>query len=221
MPRLEGMELDSASTISMDSVFDWGDSRNLGQAASDDDTAPASRYDPKFMSRTTDILARVLIDDDSCDSSSTESLENDLENGTRGNKKKRHTKDGGVSVTDFCRKAIVVVSLVGMIIAACLAIGYVVVSHDPSERSPYSVVENGIPEQSLLEIAERVVTSCSEHSLDKDRSECQKLCRTRMCCFESGDYSCEDDGSKACAVYAGCDALVEGIPLMAEEEDEE
>eukprot|EP00579_Thalassiosira_antarctica_P029764 CAMPEP_0202029308 /NCGR_PEP_ID=MMETSP0905-20130828/63907_1 /ASSEMBLY_ACC=CAM_ASM_000554 /TAXON_ID=420261 /ORGANISM="Thalassiosira antarctica, Strain CCMP982" /LENGTH=279 /DNA_ID=CAMNT_0048593057 /DNA_START=78 /DNA_END=917 /DNA_ORIENTATION=- len=104
-----------------------------------------------------------------------------------------------------------------------------VVSSNPS-KSSNSVGEggeiarggNGIQEQQqLLEIAERVVTACSENKLNGDMSECQKLCHSNMCCFESGEYSCEDDESKDCAVYAGCEALVQGIPLEAAEEDEE
>ena len=42
-----------------------------------------------------------------------------------------------------------------------------------------------------------------------------------MCCFETGKYSCKDDVKKMCAAYAGCEALVEGVPLGAAEEDEE
>jgi len=182
--------------------IDWGSirnfsMRNLSKKAPDADIA--SRYDPTFIRR---IMSCGDIDDDSSDNAEVA--------GNDGNKKRNQA----------CRETIRIVSLVGIIIAASLAIGYAVVNYDPSER-PYAVVEHGISEQSLLEIAERVVTVCSERSLDKDMSECQELCHTKMCCFESGEYSCEDDDSKTCAAYAGCEALIEGTPLNAEEEVEE
>mmetsp|Transcript_4088 Transcript_4088/g.9261 ORF Transcript_4088/g.9261 Transcript_4088/m.9261 type:complete len:195 (-) Transcript_4088:176-760(-) len=186
------------SDISTDSVFDWGSSKHLGQKVSDNADI-ASRYDPNSMSR----IMSEGEDDSSC-SSISEVAGND------GNKKRNQA----------CRQAIVIVSLAGIILAASLAIGYAVVNYDPSER-PYAVVEHGISEQSLLEIAERVVTVCSESRLDKNMSKCQKLCKKNMCCFESGEYSCEDDERKTCAAYAGCKALIEGIPSNAEEEDEE
>mmetsp|Transcript_4084 Transcript_4084/g.9250 ORF Transcript_4084/g.9250 Transcript_4084/m.9250 type:complete len:153 (-) Transcript_4084:176-634(-) len=129
--------------------------------------------------------------------------------------------DGNKKRNQACRQAIVIVSLAGIILAASLAIGYAVINYDQGEK-PYSVVvQNGKSEQALLEIAERVVTACSERSLEKNTSKCQKLCKKNMCCFESGEYSCEDDDSKTCAAYAGCKALIEGIPSNAEEEDEE
>ena len=74
----------------------------------------------------------------------------------------------------------------------------------------------------LLEIAERVITACSEDKLNEDMKECQSLCHSRMCCFEESgsDYSCQLDTSKNCAVYAGCEALVEDILVGGAEEDE-
>jgi len=195
--------------------------RSLGKQVSDDADI-ASRYDPKFMSR---IMSQG--DDDSFDSlSSAEFAGIDLDNGgnkqqKQGNKKKRKSKNGSKNgVGLFCRQTILIFSLVGIIIAASVVIGYAVVNNEPSEK-PYSVVANGKSEQALLEIAERVVTVCSESRLDKNMSKCQKLCKKNMCCFESGEYSCEDDERKTCAAYAGCKALIEGIPSNAEEEDEE
>ena len=113
-------------------------------------------------------------------------------------------------------------SLVGIIVAASLVIGYAVLNGDPSKLPYFDASDDGIPEQQqLLEIAERVVTACSENELNDDGSECQQLCHSKLCCSLSGEYSCEEDNSKDCAVYAGCGALAEGIPLGAAEEDEE
>ena len=61
----------------------------------------------------------------------------------------------------------------------------------------------------LLEIAEEVVLQCSEEMFDESGMEaCQMLCHDRLCCFDEGDYSCEDDEEKNCPVYAGCEALL-------------
>ena len=64
-------------------------------------------------------------------------------------------------------------------------------------------------------------SACSENKLNEDMSECQKNCQSSICCFESGEYSSEEDEFKDCAVYAGCEALVEGALMEAAEEDEE
>ena len=73
----------------------------------------------------------------------------------------------------------------------------------------------------MLETAERVVMACSESKLNENLSDCQNLCTSHLCCFETGDYGCQDDASKDCAVYAACEALVEGVLVGAAEEDEE
>ena len=72
-------------------------------------------------------------------------------------------------------------------------------------------------------MAERVITACDVDKLHVDRSECQSLCHDTMCCFDESEDGggCQDDVSKDCAVYAGCEALVMGIPLDGMEEDEE
>ncbi len=41
---------------------------------------------------------------------------------------------------------------------------------------------------------------------------CQELCHNHMCCVveeEEGEYSCKDDVTMDCAVYAGCVALID------------
>ena len=38
---------------------------------------------------------------------------------------------------------------------------------------------------------------------------CQALCHNHMCCVEQEEeYSCKNDVTRACAVYAGCVALI-------------
>ena len=62
--------------------------------------------------------------------------------------------------------------------------------------------------QSLLETAEQVVTACSEVSLSVDMTECQELCHGKLCCFDTGEFSCVEDDTKNCAAYVGCEALI-------------
>ena len=111
----------------------------------------------------------------------------------------------------------VIISLVGIIIGASVAIGYTVVNSATtvSLLSAADGSDSGIDsnngQQHLLEMAERVITACDENRLNEDTSECQKLCYSRMCCFEKDEYGCQADAGKDCAVYAGCEALVEGV----------
>ena len=155
----------------------------------------------------------------------------DIENGRRG----EGGRDESYSSSWLCRQAIVLIALVGVIIGASLAILYAVNNtqdYNSHTQSPYLIIpssssgndmDSNEKEQELIEIAERVIVACGTNKLDEDMKECQNLCRSRMCCFEESgsDYSCELDTSKDCAVYAGCEALVEGIPIGAVGEDEE
>ena len=178
----------------------------------------ASRHAPRTMNRSiADAVFDDLYDNDSDDGAISDV---ELDKG----KQQKQTKygPGGRGSSLLCRQTIIIFSLVGIIVAASLAIGYAVINGDPSKLPHFTASDDGGPDQQqLLEIAERVVTACSENELNEDRSECQQLCHSKLCCFESGEYSCEEDESKDCAVYAGCEALVEGIPLEAVEEGEE
>lgn len=65
-------------------------------------------------------------------------------------------------------------------------------------------------EQGLLEIAEQVILACGEENLSNGGfSDCHQLCLGKSCCFvEEGQYSCVDDESFNCPVYAGCETLL-------------
>mmetsp|Transcript_23625 Transcript_23625/g.51157 ORF Transcript_23625/g.51157 Transcript_23625/m.51157 type:complete len:235 (+) Transcript_23625:139-843(+) len=234
MPRFSSADL----SISNNSVFDWGTLPSSGSrdglstlasdegrpaASGEGNKEPSARYDPKAMTRITDITD--LVDDTSGSDSDDDVVGSNLENGIIG--RNRRLADLGSSGSAlWCRQFILLVALVGIIVGASVAIGYAVLNADPN-KSPYSVAEGPqggnaeVPQQQLLEIAERVVTACDKNRLNEDMKECQQLCHLNMCCFESGQYSCEDDKTKDCAVYAGCQALVVGIPMGAAEEDEE
>ncbi len=56
--------------------------------------------------------------------------------------------------------------------------------------------------------------------LDKDMPGCQWLCRSSMCCFMGAGYSCEEEEGRDCAAYAGCEALVMGVPTDVVEKDD-
>ncbi len=63
--------------------------------------------------------------------------------------------------------------------------------------------------QEMLELAEQITTACGKSSLIDGSSSCQELCHNHMCCVEEdNEYSCRNDESKDCAVYAGCEALI-------------
>lgn len=241
-------------SVSADSVFDWGMASwsSLRSLTSGDDEGnkfgrkgskgksnvsgakergngdeKVTRYDPKAMSRISDIV------DELYEESSTDSIDSALElsdhvqvkmgkdkaakvNG-KGQKGSSYGP-GGMGSALFCRRTLSITALIAVITAASLVIGYAVVIHDPSTR-PYSM-SDGDQQQQFLEVAERVISACSEHSLDQDISECQKLCHGKLCCFDSGEYSCNDDEGMECAVYAGCEALVDGVPTDGLEEEE-
>ena len=74
--------------------------------------------------------------------------------------------------------------------------------------------------QELLELAEQITIACGESSLmssttaagdaKSGMATCQALCHTHMCCVEQEEeYSCKNDVTRACAVYAGCVALID------------
>ena len=58
-----------------------------------------------------------------------------------------------------------------------------------------------------------MITACDKNRLNEDISECQKLCYSRMCCFESDEYDSMGVrpmlGRIALFIkfYAGCEAL--------------
>eukprot|EP01083_Nonionella_stella_P059823 156547_1 len=183
------------------------------------------RYDPQTMSRVTDIVDGLM--DDSSDSDSEHDVDGTRNNGRtgaaattvveNGNKRNRQSTKrtkygpGGAGSALCYRQTMIIASLVAIIIGASVAIGVTILSGDP-DKKPYSVGKapsDGMgaqQQQEMLEMAERVIIACSENRLDEDLAECQNLCRSKMCCFEIGDYSCESDKSKECAVYAGCEA---------------
>ena len=181
------------------------------------------------MNRITENLADLVNDgsdsDLDDDNTATSSVNNKKKKKVNNNtSSSSSSRLGGTG--QHIRQIIVVVSLVAIIIGASLAIGYTVVNNNgTSSQSSYLMANNekeDKQEQTLLEIAERVITACSEDKLNEDMKECQNLCHSRMCCFEESgsDYSCQLDTSKNCAVYAGCEALVEGILVGGAEEDE-
>eukprot|EP00584_Thalassiosira_punctigera_P016641 CAMPEP_0172554800 /NCGR_PEP_ID=MMETSP1067-20121228/56520_1 /TAXON_ID=265564 ORGANISM="Thalassiosira punctigera, Strain Tpunct2005C2" /NCGR_SAMPLE_ID=MMETSP1067 /ASSEMBLY_ACC=CAM_ASM_000444 /LENGTH=239 /DNA_ID=CAMNT_0013343241 /DNA_START=72 /DNA_END=791 /DNA_ORIENTATION=- len=234
---------DEDESISKDSALDWGSvpgavsnrNNSLGsvsgvtkekQSNMGADRGHVSRYDPSAMNRITDITD--LVDDSSSDS------DDDTIVGKRVGKKsataaKQKDGEGHRPPMPLCRQAVVLLSLIAVIAAfgfGMFGIVNAVISSEPRNKPSNRSAERGekvagLEQQELLKIAQRVVTACSEEKLDLDMSECQKLCHSSMCCFDGGDYSCEEDESKDCAVYAGCEALVQGVPLDGADEDEE
>jgi len=205
-----------------------------------------SRYDPTAMNRITDITDLVLDDSNSDDEdsiidngfNSSMEIAQDVENG-RVVRKGRRRRGGGQDDDDYgggvlglskCRQLLVIIAIVSVICGASLAILYAVGRIDDPQTIQGSYLvsttdnveeESSTQQQKLLEMAERVITACDEDKLNDDMSACQHLCHGSMCCFETDEYGCQDDASKDCAVYAGCEALVTGIPLGGTSADEE
>mmetsp|Transcript_24907 Transcript_24907/g.40556 ORF Transcript_24907/g.40556 Transcript_24907/m.40556 type:complete len:254 (+) Transcript_24907:234-995(+) len=244
-----------ASGSTKDSVFDWGNSREGSKgsrggssrsSSNNDDssigknsigsatTGPSSRYDPSAMSRIVDITD-LVDDDDDVDSDDDDNVIPHASNISARNQL-RKSKSRRKSSSPY----LYMMFIVGVIIAASVAIGYaVMISDNPNDSSgggggapPSKLGEGsesnvarqqqaGEGQQELLEIAENVIEACSEANLDKDMAECQSLCHASMCCFEEegSDYGCEDEDDVDCAVYGGCEALLVGLIEDGEEEE--
>mmetsp|Transcript_30906 Transcript_30906/g.52395 ORF Transcript_30906/g.52395 Transcript_30906/m.52395 type:complete len:231 (-) Transcript_30906:424-1116(-) len=223
------IDIDDCKSISKQSCFDWGLSRDTlistdggslvpGERSSDSASKgpsrePSSRYDPKAMSRIVDITDLV----DEADSDDEEVIGHSSGIGGVTRKNSGGQRSYGPGGSFIARQALILLALVAIIVAASLAIGFAVPSSALSSGGG-SAEGN---EQALFETAERVIIACSESALNEDMKACQKICKRNMCCFETGTYSCKTDEKKMCAAYAGCEALVEGIPTGAAEEDEE
>ena len=115
-----------------------------------------------------------------------------------------------------CRQSIVVFGIVAIIVCTSALIGVAITKHPLGDTLDVTEAYTdgaytGEDGQLLLERAERVMTACSEEKLYEDMSDCQSLCRRAMCCFDDPDseYSCQDDPAHECAVFFGCEALME------------
>lgn len=213
------------------------------RTASSRNNPGVARYDPETIDRIVNNIDDLIEDSSSSNSdsdseccnakvSSGSDIENKGRQSKKKNQKKKQAKKYGPGENDitpkiYCRQILVITALVAIIVAASLAIGYVIMNaEDPTANTKlYSAAEinhgsqpqkQQQQQQHLLEMAERVIRACSESKLNERITDCQQLCRSRMCCFHDeggGEYSssCEEDESKECAVYAGCEALLGGI----------
>lgn len=75
----------------------------------------------------------------------------------------------------------------------------------------YPKATDEISTKKLFLLAKQIDEKCSEEYLSSanGRSECQNLCKDKLCCFEDGEYGCAGDPGQNCLVYAGCDTLVD------------
>jgi hypothetical protein len=78
--------------------------------------------------------------------------------------------------------------------------------NDPSKEPSTHYSTN---QQEMLQLAEQVTIACGVDARS-GMSTCKELCHNHMCCVEQDDeYSCKNDVTKDCAVYAGCVALID------------
>jgi hypothetical protein len=209
------------TSVGRDSVFDWGSSgsskvrlssiEGKGTKTNINNAEAPSRYDPTAMSRIVDITDLVDDSDDDDDDNiigSSSSMPHTMHIGTAGSKRSSSSSKKG---------------LVGLIILAAIVcvVGFGYVNNQRSSSSTvssaYLLVDDEDGQQEKLETAERVITACGSEGINK---ECQSLCKSKLCCFDDGEYGCQADDSKDCATYAGCIALVEGVAVGAADENE-
>ena len=109
--------------------------------------------------------------------------------------------------------ALVVVGLAMCIVFFVVDIGSMNKRDEPSNIGDQSLLEDfSAHQQDLLELAEQITAECQGSSKlrSSSRFACQTLCNDHMCCFEEDEeYSCEDDVTKDCGVYAGCMTLID------------
>lgn len=236
--KKDNTKLETRNTIislNKNSVFDWGSSKDASSVSTDGagdlahlaegggGTIGPSRYDPTVMSRIVDITD--LVDDSSDDENESAIVGHSTSIGglqisarrrlSRSNSSSNINRSGGFNLHSFGSLALVTILIIG----SALLIGNTIMNNNQPSIQSSALVATSDGEE-LLMTAERIVLACSDHALTTDRSECQNLCNGRMCCFETDDYSCDNDDSKDCPVYAGCKALLEGVVVDgAEEED--
>jgi hypothetical protein len=112
--------------------------------------------------------------------------------------------------------AVIILGLVVVGLATCIVfvvdIGSMNGRNEPSNNGDQSLLEDfSAHQQDLLELAEQITAACqgSSNLRSISRSPCQSLCHDHLCCFENDEeYSCKNDVTKGCGVYAGCMALI-------------
>ena len=82
--------------------------------------------------------------------------------------------------------------------------------------SPLNVNSSTYDNEELFRISKLIVQACAEEQLFRNITDCQHLCKNRMCCFdEEEQYNCESDLDKSCVAHAGCAALIGfGVDLV-------
>jgi hypothetical protein len=101
-----------------------------------------------------------------------------------------------------CAAIVLVLSITGGITTTALVLG------DNLLYDKKSAYYSTTHQQDMLELAEQITIACGG---DSGMSNCQNLCHDHMCCVEQEEeeYSCKNDVTRDCAVYAGCVALID------------
>ena len=134
--------------------------------------------------------------------------EDDESDSDASNDDEAQTSDGR------CVLALARLALIGIVLGASFGVG--VLAERRRYATPRGAAEMPPPSESdpqrLLEIAERVVLACDARRRDEESAaECRDLCEGNMCCVEGvwDSASCRGGDTRVCAVYAGCEALLE------------
>ena len=113
------------------------------------------------------------------------------------------------------KRCIGIMFVVAIVVLSGALIGIDIITKGGTVEDPLikETPSSALTEKEKLAIAESVDGACSLFSIESSdgRHKCQHICRDHLCCFDSDEdgFSCQDDPSKICSVYAGCVTLVE------------
>lgn len=160
----------------------------------------ASRYDPEAMNRVVDL--------DDLDEDDNSEISDYFTEGDRMMHRNR-----------ILTCAMAVVAVVGVAMGAMIAANPSMIPFVPTTSLPGKgtganlQVSYPAPQAAKqLQTAREVVAACGTTD---NMSECQRLCRGRICCVEKDEdtYNCRNDEAMNCGVFVACEALVEDVEV--------
>lgn len=58
-----------------------------------------------------------------------------------------------------------------------------------------------------LQIEDKVDQACSEYSINAGNGQCESICESNMCCFDTTQHGCKDY-NQMCPFYSSCEKLL-------------
>lgn len=205
-----------------------GDSSH--SASISDRYGPGSRYDATGMN----LVAEEVADSDLSDADLSDMEGPTAVVGMTRRKSAKRAKMRNSSGSMCVKQTLVLVATIGIIIGGSFGIGFIVVQNKNSKNdttiTPQEQQRANAPaevlmanpssevleaEQQLFEVAERVLSACSERKLVVSTNECQGLCEGKGCCIkdEDSDDYCGNNEDMKCPAYVGCRALLDDVAV--------